>query len=265
MNCDRAAEHISDLLKGTLAAEIGDQLRRHLATCEACRDEAASLTDLWQRLGGLDDGVPSGRMRARFYSALAAYERDRVPTPGQRIRSAIEGFWPRTPVLQMGIAGLALLVGVVVGPQLAPAPVDDGAIDALRGELQAMNRTVTLSLMEHQSASERLRGIEWSLRGAQDATVQSALLNAVNFDNNVNVRLAAVEVLAGMADRPEVFSSLAEALPQQESSLMQVALAEVLLAVNRTESTPVVEQVLQNPNLEPSVRQRLQASLEGPI
>ena len=64
MNCDLAAEHISDLLKGTLAPDTDDALRRHLTTCEECREEAASLTQIWERLGDLDDDVPSSRMRS---------------------------------------------------------------------------------------------------------------------------------------------------------------------------------------------------------
>ena len=208
-------------------------------------------------------------MRARFYTALAAYEQDQVPTFSERAQRFFSTLWLQRPALQMGVAVMALLVGLVIGPRLVPAPAQapgtDAAIESLRNDLSSMNRTVTLSLLEHQSASERLRGIEWSLKGAQDAAVVSALLNTVKYDGNVNVRLAAVDVLAGLAERPEVFTGLAEALPRQDSASMQLAVADVLMAVNPADSTSSVKQVLERADLDPTVRQRLQASLAGPI
>ena len=59
-----------------------------------------------------------------------------------------------------------------------------------------MRQMVALSLMQEQSASERLRGVSWAMpRAVDDTEVLSALLTTVNQDPNVNVRLAAVDAL----------------------------------------------------------------------
>ena len=56
-----------------------------------------------------------------------------------------------------------------------------------------MRQLVTLSLLQQQSAGDRLQGVNWSYRVEQpDTAVLAALLTTVNHDPNVNVRLAAV-------------------------------------------------------------------------
>ena len=74
-------------------------------------------------------------------------------------------------------------------------------MQALRSEMLAMNRMVTLSLLQHQSASQRLRAVSLSHRGTPDTEVVGALLDVINQDDSVNVRLAALDVLAGMLPR----------------------------------------------------------------
>ena len=60
-----------------------------------------------------------------------------------------------------------------------------------------MRQMVALSLMQQQSAGERLRGVSWAYRvESSDTEVLSALLYTVNNDQSVNVRMAAVEALA---------------------------------------------------------------------
>src|SRR5438128_11544340 len=94
--------------------------------------------------------------------------------------------------------------GLLLGrflPERPQADRTDGgtnvrALAQLREEMSSMKQLVTLSLLQQQSASDRLRGVEWSCRLAQpDEHVLSALLRALDSDPNVNVRLAAIDAL----------------------------------------------------------------------
>ena len=97
--------------------------------------------------------MPHERLRARFHAGLAAYEARESRHWTERF---LDGWWPRQPALQVGFAATVALVGVLIGRQL-PSPVDT-EVAALRAEV----RTVGLALLDHQSASERLLGVEWS-------------------------------------------------------------------------------------------------------
>ena len=195
--------------------------------------------------------MPSERLRARFHAGLAAYEEQESRHWTERL---LRSFWPQQPVLQMGLAAALALVGVVVGQQL-PSPVD-AEVAALRTEV----RTVGLALLDHQSAQERLLGVEWSRRTAQAPEVINALLERVQYDSNLSVRLAAVDVLRAEVDNPGVRDGLAMALERQESPLLQVALTDALLSAERP-AIDAVRGLLERSELDPTVREYLQMAL----
>jgi len=253
MNCEDTAGLLSDRLKGLLAPEDNVRLDAHLATCSACQAEADALTALWSDLGSLEDDVPHERMRARFHAGLAAYSERKSAT---RIGAFIESIWPRQPVFQAGIAVVLLVAGFLAG-QLLP-PRANPEIEELRAEIRA----VGLVLLDHRSAAERLRGVEWARGTMADARTVEALLRTVRYDPNLNVRLAAIEALGTALDSPDVGAGLTEAFEQQDSPLLQVMLASLLLDGEIPGATEAVGRVLERSELDPLVRDYLQSALE---
>jgi hypothetical protein len=244
-----------DRLQSGISPADEEQLTAHVATCAECRAEVEAMTETWNALGSLDDEqIPHERLRARFHAGLAAYEAHASRPWTERLF----GWWPQQPALQMAVAAALALVGVLVGQQL-PSPVD-GEVAALRNEVRA----VGIALLDHQSASERLLGVEWSLRSgtAQSPEVVDALLERVQYDTNLSVRLAAIEALRADIDRPGVVDGLAAALTRQESPLIQVALADALLAVGADPGIEAVRGILGRTDLDPTVREYLLMALD---
>ena len=109
MKCDEMTERLTDKLNGMLDDEESRRLDEHLTGCAACRDEAAAIEQLWQRMGDFDEEVPSERMRARFHGALDAYREGRGAGLLGRLQEAFDAVWPRQPAVQFGLALGALL------------------------------------------------------------------------------------------------------------------------------------------------------------
>jgi Putative zinc-finger/HEAT repeats len=255
MSCEDTTALLFDRLKGLLAADDERRLEAHLETCADCRAEAEAMALLWTTLGSdtaqLDAEVPHERMRARFHAALAAYESrsgilDRLFAP-----------WAGRPALRAALAAALVVVGVLVGRAL-PSPRDED-IAALRAEV----RTVGLALLDHQSASERLLGVAWAQRAGDEPRAVNALLERLEYDPNENVRLAAVEALRPQLDRPEVVDGLAAALERQDAPLLQVTLANALLAGGGTEGVAAVRRLLERKELDPTVRDYLDDTLQS--
>jgi hypothetical protein len=241
-----------DRLKGTSSAADEQRLAAHLTTCATCQAEAAIMTSTWDQLGALDDDVPHERLRARFHAGLAAYEARESRHWTERF---FDVWWPKQPAVQFGLAAALALAGVIVGQQL-PSPVD-AEIASLRAEV----RTVGIALLGHQSASERLLGIEWSRRAAPTPELVSALLERLQYDSNLNVRLAAVGALRAALDRSDVSMGLAMALERQDSPLVQVAVTDALLATGSGAGIDAVRAILGRGELDPAVREYLQMAL----
>jgi len=252
MSCEDTTELLMDRLKGPISPADEQRLQAHLATCAACAAETATMTSVWDQLGDLDEDVPHERLRARFHAGLAAYEARESRHWTERF---LDGWWPKQPALQFGLAATLALAGVLIGREL-PSPVDT-EVAALRAEV----RTVGLALLDHQSASERLLGVEWSQRTAQTPEVVNALLERVQYDQNLSVRLAAVNALRSGLGRPGVSEGLALALDRQESPLVQVAMTDALLASGSGVGLEAVRGFLDRNGLDPAVREYLQMAL----
>jgi anti-sigma factor RsiW len=193
-------------LQGDISPENEQRLAAHVATCPACRAEVDAMTETWESLGSLDDEqVPHERLRARFHAGLAAYEARESRHWTERVFGS---WWPQQPALQMGLAAALAFVGVLVGQQLPSAR--DSEVAALRNEVRA----VGIALLDHQSASERLLGVKWAQGTARSPEVVDALLERVQYDSNLSVRLAAVDALRADLDNPSVVARLAMALEQ---------------------------------------------------
>jgi hypothetical protein len=180
---------------------------------------------------------------------------------GERARRALELVWPRRPALQLAFSAAMLVVGLVAGATLDPDHGTRGEVRALREELNAMNRTVAVALLEHGSASERLRGVELGRRSVDDRRVTAALIDTVRHDPNVNVRLAAVEALTASLDRPEVGRALVDTLPHETSPYVQLALAETLVEARVDGADRAIRELLRRPEdaepLDDGVRESL--------
>lgn len=254
MNCDETTALLSERLNGALAAADERRLESHLASCAACREEATAVSELWNDMGIENIAVPHERMRARFHAALAAYDERSHPTIVDRVAQYV---WPGQPALQLGVA-VALIVGGILVGRVLPDPIDE-EIAGLRDDL----RIVSIALLEHQSATERLRGVEWlQKRVPSSSAVTDALLEVVRNDRSVNVRLAALEALSGELNRPDVGAALADALVLEQTPLMQITLAETLLRNNVTGSVATVQQVIDRDDVDMSVQDYLRAVID---
>ncbi len=215
MTCDRVKEHIADYLAGSLSRTESEELNEHFAQCATCKQEAAALSDTWEALGLLEQEQPSAEMRPRFYEALAAYREGvasaGAPAPAAPARRRFfdwAGGWSGSP-FRLAWSAALLVIGVAAGQWWGVRERGKADIAGLQDEVHHMRQMVALSLMEQQSASERLRGVDYAYRVDQsDAPVLAALLQAVNRDPSVNVRLAAVDALRRFSANPSVKSSI---------------------------------------------------------
>jgi HEAT repeat protein len=254
MTCEEIEIRMAEYWSRTLSPEQEAALEAHLAACETCRGDAQRLGSLWRDLARLPAPEPGAGMRERFYETLAAY-RD----------GAASGMERRSFVWAWQIAaGVALaLAGMGAGYSLRSSQTANAEVTQLRGEVGNMRQLVTLSLLQQQSASERLRGVSWAYRvEPSDTEVLAALLTAVNHDPNVNVRLAAVDALHPFAASPVTRDAVIQALGKQTAPIVQVALIDLLVDLKETEAAPELEKVATDSSTDVGVRQRAQWALE---
>jgi len=260
MKCEEIGELLPDYLQGNLKAEQDDLVEKHIAECADCREDVA----IWKKLSLLPVEQPSAGSRERFEAMLHAYQTGRndkaVAELGREKRGGVWS-WLRSPVGAVAWSAALLVIGVFAGNSLGNRPThsmaDQGEIAAMHSELTNMRQLVVLSMLQQQSASERLQGVSYSQREGQlDPQVVAALVHTLRYDNSVDVRLAALDALSRHGGQPQVHRDVMEALQEQQSPLVQVALIDQMLEWRDADTAQRLRNFAQSPNLNPTVRQR---------
>lgn len=268
MNCETIREKFADFLAGELEEESRQLVQTHLSACPVCRDELEGLSAIWTKLGVLPKEEPSPALRQRFYEMLEAY-RDGMGEEKARsgLRKTISGWlerlMPRQPVYQFGLSLFLLAAGLGAGYLLnGSRPAAKSEIAGLQSEITDMRQTVAVSMLKQASPSERLMGVSWSSRlESPDEKTLQALLETLNHDPNVSVRLAAVDALYLFYDHPRVKAGLIESLAGQTSPLVQISLINLLVEIRERRAVEALEHLIQDQKLNPRVRERAETVL----
>jgi hypothetical protein len=258
MICSHAKELMAADWQRELDGAEQSALQQHLESCPECSAEMASLGLLWERLADMPAPEPSHALDARWQSTLETLVTANKQ-PVSRTWSFAD-FWPASPVWQVGVALACLAIGIFVGSNL---PRGNNEIAKLRAEIAGTREMVALSLLQQQSATERLRGVDYTGRlKTMEPEVVAALTQAVAHDPSVNVRLAAIDALSKSSRSPEVLQSLTQSLPRQDSPMVQAALIDYLVDARDRQAVGTLRQLAAQPDLNPAVLERARFALQ---
>lgn len=213
-----------------------------------------SLLD--SRIAAMPEPAPSTDLDSRFYRMLADEKRALNSRPSWNSIVTIRGIIPR---LAFGVTLLA--VGFMVG-YFMQMPSQKTEISSLTREVSDLKEMMMLSLLEKESASERLRAVSLT-EEMNDAstTVTQALIHTLNNDANINVRLAALDALKPYTKDPHIREELVRSIGKQDSPLVQIALSELMEALQEKSSVKELKKILQDKNTPRDVRSKIRKTI----
>lgn len=263
-NCEWVRQNLPGYWAGTIAVKDHREIDTHLEGCAACQSEASELGKLWTGLDLIPVENPGPQVRTRFYEMLDAY-RSGVEEGGASPKPVGSFFgFLRIPSWQFaGLASAAafalLAVGFFVGraQQQQAKPAESVQIAQLRGEVQSMRQMVALSLLQQESAADRIRGVKYAYKvDKSDSEVVAALLDTVKTDPSVNVRLAAVDAFKNFSSNTAARRKLLESIRFQDSPLVQIAIIELLVDLNDQTSVKTLDTFAKDAALPREVQDR---------
>ena len=126
-----------------------------------------------------------------------------------------------------------------------------------------MQQTIALSLMDKNSTSDRLEGVSLTTHVDHPSeTLLASLMNALNTDPNVNVRLAAVDALSLFANVPGVVDDLTRSLSQQTSPIVQVSLIDLLVSIKEKKAVESLREFIKSQNVNPAVKEHAESRIK---
>jgi hypothetical protein len=163
---------------------------------------------------------------------------------------------------RLAIAAGLVVCGFFIG-YLLQSNSGQKEVAELTEQVRDMKEMMMLSLLEKESAAQRLKAV--SLTNEMDQVsdkVTNALFATLNSDENVNVRLAALDALKPYVRDSNVRSGLVASISKQDSPLVQVAMAELMVALQEKKSVDALKQLLENENTPKEVKTKISESID---
>lgn len=253
----KAEELWQDKLTGNLSKNEEKALADFLTSNPEKAKELKELEQTWDLFEEIERPEASEAMDARFEGMMDAYaEKQKEVRPNMLdwIVAQMTKSW------QVGLA--SLVMGLFIGWWMLPSQDQKQDIAQLSSEIQSMKEMMMLTLLEQPKAQERIRAVNLAAELPKaDTKVINALISTLNHDDNINVRLASLESLVRYVDEPDVRHALVDALKMQESPLVLVAIADVLVAIQEKSSVDAMEQLKENTEDE-IVKEKLNESIQ---
>jgi len=161
-------------------------------------------------------------------------------------------------------AAIALLImGIGIGTQFKNNQAQQTEIAALKLEMLTQKKLLALSLLQQNSASDRIKGVNISLHETNmDDQILNALIDRMNLDKNINVQLKAIEGLVQFGENKIVITAFIKALTNQKSPEVQIAIIEALVTLKVKDAYPQFQEILRDKETIDAVKNSAASGLE---
>jgi hypothetical protein len=213
-----------------------------------------SLDLLEERLIAIEPPSTSLAMDDKFYAMLSK-EKKKQESSMSFAMPSWNWFAPR-----LAFAMVILIAGFTGGYFFNGR--NDSDVRVLTEEVAALKETMMLSLLQKESATDRLKAVSLTTEMDQvSKKVTEALFQTLNSDPSVNVRLAALEAITPYSRDGKVREELIRSIDKQDSPLVQVALAELMGKLQEKKSMVEFDKILKDKNTPQDVKNRIKETL----
>lgn len=233
-------ELMIDYIDGKLTGELKSFVEKYIEKSEENRKEYESLKTTVELLNKDRELEPDSTLRLNFLSELEKLE-EANERKGKVVSFSYKQVW------QVAAAVAILVVGALGGFWLSNNNADTEKMMALEREVEQTKRMVMMALENENSASSRMMGVNASYElNAVDVEITAALINTMNTDQNVNVRLAAINALAKFSDDPKVRVALIKTLSKQNDPVVQISLINLMVEMKEKDAMNELKQIIDD-------------------
>lgn len=237
-------------------AEVAE-LEKLIESGQVAITDLRNLSLLDERIIKMESLTPSLDLDHKFY-AMLANEKKSIAKQSSSFNWSSLFQWNA----QTGFALALLVVGLVSGYMINSLSPNT-EVKELSGQISEMKEMMMLSLLEKESATERLKAV--SLTSDIDKASQKvtdALIHVLNHDPSANVRMATLEALTPYAKNPDVRVKLVQSIAMQDDPLMQIALAELMVQLHEKSSVNELRKLMDGKTTPKEVKEKLKESID---
>lgn len=263
MKCEELELIMIDYLDNTLDRAQCEEVELHISSCERCMDEIREFKTIFQSMSATEMEKPEDILKINFYYMLQSEINKMKSGSTLTARKASTRRW--TSVTLKVAAGIGLIIsGAFIGNIIhQKMTIRDSSIQLDDSQGEDRNKMLMNTLLNEESPGRRIKAINYvEDNPSPDQKVLNALINVLNKDNNVNVRLAAAYTLSKFLDSPVVRDSIVESLGKQTEPVVQVVLMNILTEKMEVKAIEPMKKIISNKNTMEQVKYAAEKSIK---
>ncbi|MFT5915602.1 MAG: hypothetical protein ACI81T_002104 [Bacteroidia bacterium] len=194
-----------------------------------------------------------------FFQLLET-EQGKVPAVSNQKAKRFELKW----WMQAAAAILIFATGFLVDKQIEVGNIRDSEIAKLKEEMTTTKNLMMLSMLKQSSASGRIQAVNQSYQ-VKDAGKElvNALIETMNYDASLNVRMASAEALYRFAESSEsVKMAMVHSLRLQDEPDIQILLIDMLVELEAEEALGIFQSLMEKEDLLEIVKMKAGEAVE---
>lgn len=256
-------QHVSDLFPEYLEEALSEKevvaVEKHLANCTDCQKELEEFKVLFEAIANEPVQVPSDKLRLNFEEALEV-EKASIPKIISLTKENKNSSWASN-MLKVA-ASVALLVGSFQMGSIFQQKKSNNDLVIVQNESLQLKQTAMLSLMENQSASKRIQGVNYIEEFPNpDEAIVKALTTRLLYDENDNVRLNAFEALSSFTSTETVKTAFIDALGTEKNPSIQIAIIQALVQIQEKKAIGPMQKLLEKEDTQPFIKNEIKLGL----
>lgn len=259
MNDKEFKEMMIDYLSGNLTEDKQQKFEQYLADHPEFQEEFEATQLIWK---GTEEEVPepSASMDIKFYTMLNVEGNKSEKEPFlKKLENLLFGNLPK----QLAYTVVLLALGFFVGNNFITEKTES-KVELAKKETEDVRSQLVLTLLDQPSATQRLQAVnEVTKLDNVTENIIKALFTTLNNDENVNVRLSAIEALKNYTDMAIVREGLVASIIHQKSPIVQVELADLMVVLQEKKAVNSFKKLIEEENVNTSAKQKMQESIEN--
>ncbi len=245
-------------------------LRKYLGA-ETTPEEEKELSNYFSSADVPED-LESFKQEFALFSSIRLLQLDndfdeRILGSIQNRKNSLHASWVNRTILIKAAACIFLLLTGFAAGMVSKGARDQQqnseAINTLTDQVYQLRLLTTMTLIKQESVHDRLQAL--AIAGnikAPDNQLLDQLLQLVEADDNLNIRLAALETLHPFLQLPGVKERLVRAVVKQSSVLMQMELIRVIRDLHDKKCLDELKPMLKAPGIDPELKDSLQQMIK---
>lgn len=258
--------------------ELSKEMQNHLEQSSELQEKLLFIENFWAN-DVKPLVMPSDKLDANFYQMLSRaqsaqqHSAEQQQKPQQNdfraatqerplsLMNKVKHWFIPTPIAQFATLAFVFVLGFNLN-QASTNETNNQNYSGLQQEISSLTTMLAMSMLQKDSASERLSGVAYSRQtDLSNPRLVEQLIELLARDKSTSVRLAIINSLGQLTSFGSSEKQLFTMAIQEENLLVQIELCRLLLNYGSADIKKLLTEQTNQEHLKPEVREFIQAQL----